>query len=162
MINLGRLIQLFVWVHMGLFKHVVWLCLFVFCSMAVFICAYEFVFMHVCVHACAYVCLCMCVTASYGPSGLCVCHLERQVSMCPRTPLFLVLQRPWTACVCVCLCVQPCRKRQTQPLWNSLWTLCVRGVVCVYVCVLTNDQPGFFENYSLEEVETEVLVCAKV
>lgn len=121
-----------------LMKIIVWLV--VFCSMAVFICAYEFVFMHVHVHACACVRLCVCVAASYGPSGLCVCHLECQVSVCPRTPLFLILQRPWTACVCLSICVYSVAGRGKHSPGESHYELrvCERG--CVYVCVLTTDQ----------------------
>ncbi len=103
-------------------------------SMAVFICAYEFVFMHVHVHACACVHLCVCVATSYGPSGLRVCHLECQVSMCPRTPLFLVLQRPWTACVCLFVCIALQEDANTALVKVIMNCVCVKGVVftCVY------------------------------
>lgn len=109
-------------------------CLF-FGSMTVFICAYQFVFMHVHVHACACVRLCVRVAASYGPSGLRVCLLEHQVSMCPRTPLFLVLQRPWTACVCVsvCVCIALQEEAQTALVKVIMNCVCVRGVV--FTCV---------------------------
>lgn len=63
--------------------------------------------------------------------------------------------------LCVSVCVYSVAGRGKHSPGESHYELrvCERG--CVYMCVLTTDQPGFFENYSSEEVKIEVLVCAR-
>lgn len=47
---------------------------------------------------------CVRADALCGPSGLCARHLERQVSVRPRTPRCLILRRALAAYVCLFVC----------------------------------------------------------
>lgn len=126
-------------------KNNLWMCTwglsYMLCD-CLFFTAFEFVFMYVRIHAC--VCLCVCVANSYGPSGLCICHLERQVSMCPRTPLFLVLQRPWTAFVCLFMCIALQEEANTDPVKVIMNSVCVCVWEGLWLCVCIDHWPAWF------------------
>lgn len=109
---------------------------FLFCSMAVSICAYQFVFMRVCsrTRICAFLCACGNLIWSIWPFRLSSGAPGVNVSQNPS------VSRPPEALVCTYVCLFVCTNlagsgKQTPPLQKPLWTLCVckRGRVYVYV-----------------------------
>lgn len=121
-----------------------------------FIWAYEFVFMHVHLDACA-LCVCGSLILSIWPLRLSSGAPGVNVSQNPS------LSRPPEALtrLCVSVCVYSVAGRGKHSLGESHYELRVREGSCVNVGVLITDQPGFFENYSSEEVNFEVLVCTR-
>jgi len=133
-------------------------CAYLFVHMNLFSCMFAYMHVHVCVSVCVWQPhMVHLAFASVIWSTRCQCVPE---------PLSFSSSRGPEPHVCVCVCVSDCvynlAGRGKHSPCESHYGLCVCKRGCVYVCVLTNDLPGFFENYSLEEVEIEVLVCAKV